>query len=376
MAGAPGVAPRGQRTARTVGERPEPLEEVPEPQVGAVTVGYVAAQMPLLSAPVLADTVADAVDARTVKYLLKAALRRREEEEERKEWEMELARRDEQQRRVTEAMEKARAYLEPGRGSKRKRKKRRKRRLHRSSVPRGGRARRRQRQWLAPGWFSWCFAGLLGIFGIMVGLDQIDSNAARCLAHRRFFQWHVQDWAVPVCGSGPRCSASWRVWTRRILVQSVGFAGDSAPRAVFLSLSGPRCAASWPAWSRSTVMSVFVHLALFFFPSSGPRCFASWPVRKRRTVARGLWFRLQKTAESPQLHFIAGHRHPVRAAEADLHGPDYSADHRVSAVSRSYLLVDVPVMRVVQSLRCRRGEDIRAPTVAARGEIAVRGSDC
>ena len=39
-------------------------------------------------------------------------------------------------------------------------------------------------------------------------------------------------------------------------------------------------------------------------------------------------------------------------------------------------MVDVPVMRAVQSLRCCRGEDIRAPTVAARGEIAARGSHC
>ena len=117
----------------------------PPPQVGAVTVGYVAAPVPFLSSPLL-DAAAEVVDARTVKNLLKAALRRREEEEERKEWETELARRDEQQRRVTESLEKARAALEQGRGSKRKRKKRRKRRLPRSSVPRGGRARRRQRQ--------------------------------------------------------------------------------------------------------------------------------------------------------------------------------------------------------------------------------------
>ena len=116
-----------------------------------------AAPEPFLSSPMLADAAAEAVDARTVKYLLKVALRRREEEEEeeRKEWEMELARRDELQRGVTEALEKARAALEPGWSSKRKRK-RRKRRLPRSSVRRGGRARRRQRQWLASGWFSWC----------------------------------------------------------------------------------------------------------------------------------------------------------------------------------------------------------------------------
>ena len=29
---------------------------------------------------------------------------------------------------------------------------------------------------------------------IMAGLDQNDRYAARCLAHRRFLQWHVQDW--------------------------------------------------------------------------------------------------------------------------------------------------------------------------------------
>ena len=72
---------RGQKTASS-GTRPEPLEEVSEPQVGAVTVRYVAAPVPFLSTPLLADAAAKAVDARTVKYLLKAALRRREEEEE------------------------------------------------------------------------------------------------------------------------------------------------------------------------------------------------------------------------------------------------------------------------------------------------------
>ena len=68
--------PRAQKTARATGARPGVLTE-PEPQGGAVTVGYVA---PFLSSPMLADAAAEAVDARTVKYLLKAALRRREEE--------------------------------------------------------------------------------------------------------------------------------------------------------------------------------------------------------------------------------------------------------------------------------------------------------
>ena len=34
-------------------------------------------------------------------------------------------------------------------------------------------------------------------------------------------------------------------------------------------------------------------------------------------------------------------------------GPDYSADHRDSAVAARFQVVDVPVMRVVQFLRCK-----------------------
>ena len=59
--------------------------EVSEPRVGAVTVGYVAAPVPLLSAPMLADAVADAVDTRTAKYLLRTALKKLDEEETRQE---------------------------------------------------------------------------------------------------------------------------------------------------------------------------------------------------------------------------------------------------------------------------------------------------
>ena len=67
----------------------------------------------------------------------------------------------------------------------------------------------------------------------------------------------------------PRCSvgrpaarsASWLVWTRGTVTSSLvaflaGFAGDSAHRAVLLSLSsGPRCLASWLVWIRRTGVS-------------------------------------------------------------------------------------------------------------------------
>ena len=57
-----------------------------------------------------------------------------------------------------------------------------------------------------------------------------------------------------------RC-ASWPLWTRRTVTSLLvaclaGFAGDSAHRAVLLSLSsGPRCPASWPVWIRRTGVS-------------------------------------------------------------------------------------------------------------------------
>ena len=263
---------RTQKTA-TSGQRPGVLTE-PEPQGGAVTVGHVAAHVPFLSSPMLTDAAAETVDARTVKYPLKAALRRKEGEE-RKEWEMELARRNEQQWRVTEASEKTRAALQPSRGSKRKRKKRRKRRLLRSSVPRGGRARRRQREWLAPGWVflvlcrsRWHLRhhgrhvpeGLLRFwlvvlyslfwssgprFVIRAGMDQKDSHVV-CLHGRQYPCRGAKAFSY-----GPGCSADHRD-SPIALVQDgrcpwyAGRGGYFSPCGGAEASHGPLC--SWTWW--------------------------------------------------------------------------------------------------------------------------------
>ena len=115
-----------ERSARRTTAYGPGLPPEPEPQVRAATVGYVAAPEPLLTAPLLADTAADAVDSRTAKFLLRDALKKLEEEEN---WE---------ERRMANAHLKAMTELVrrvPG-----KRKQRRKNKLSR------GRARRRQRQ--------------------------------------------------------------------------------------------------------------------------------------------------------------------------------------------------------------------------------------
>ena len=72
---------RAQKTASS-GKRPGVLTE-PEAQVGAVTVGYVAAPGPLLCTPLLADTTADGVDTGALAFLTRAALEAQEEEERR-----------------------------------------------------------------------------------------------------------------------------------------------------------------------------------------------------------------------------------------------------------------------------------------------------
>ena len=164
----------------------------------------------------------------------------------------------------------------------------------------------------------------------------------------------------------------------------VGFTGDSAPRAVFLSLSsGPRCAASWPVWIRRTVLlrgaaltadfvcGIWLVLlvttcALYSLLSLAClRCVASWPVWNRRTVMSVLaggavvvqqqirawlvskWS--QKNAGSPQLQFINKVVYiPVEVPRFS-HGPDCLSDQRDPQLLdlvrlQGVLVVDIPVV--------------------------------
>ena len=190
---------RAQTTASS-GKRPGVLTE-PEPQGGAVTVGYVAAPVPTLALSVLAGSAGEAVDDLSLRFLLGRSLAEKKEEEE----EEEKRRKEEFDRQVEELRQASLARARELYGSKRKRKKRRKRRLPRSSVLRGGRARRRQRQWRAfgsPGVVLHCavFPSIVDrpeMPCIMAGMDQKD-----------------------------RCSGLYKA----------GIAGYDAPRAVFPSL--------------------------------------------------------------------------------------------------------------------------------------------
>ena len=77
------VGLRAQKTAKFAGARPGVLKDL-EPEEGAVTVGYVAAPVPLLAVPLLAGAAGEAVDARTLSFLLARSLAEKEEDEERR----------------------------------------------------------------------------------------------------------------------------------------------------------------------------------------------------------------------------------------------------------------------------------------------------
>ena len=285
------AAPRGPKTARAgevehaahygpraqetppPGARPGILAE-PGLQRSDRIVRRSSGEVPLLTAPLLADTAADAVDARTAKYLLRAALEKLEEEEN------------------LEERRKARAHLkamtELVRRVPRKRKKRRKRKLPRSSSHSSlGRARRRLRQWHAR--FDVPLRAVCpsvvvrpAMLGIMAGMDEKDSGP------------------LIVDSGSVMCKAR--------------FAGYDTPRAVF---------------------PLVVALAVY---ARGDSIGAVLGQGDMPVVLSGVFFHqiAQITVEFPQLPFLDKFvQISCRGAEADSHGPDCSSDHRDSPTCSS-----------------------------------------
>ena len=127
-------APRGPKTDRAVeeevrevndalegqkrpppGVRPAPLSEVAGPQA-AVTVGYVAAGVPLLGAPSMASPSAEAIDESTLSFLLAENLARVKEKEEVEELVADL---DRKEQKLLEELVRYRASFKRGdRGSR------------------------------------------------------------------------------------------------------------------------------------------------------------------------------------------------------------------------------------------------------------------
>ena len=196
---------RAPKTASS-GARPGVLEE-PEPQGGTVTDGYVAALAPSVARPALAAPTVDGVDAAALSFLVAQSLAQQEKEkaEEKERAKVQKLKEEKDERSMQRINAKVRddlpltheeheawrrwigiAPASSSSSSVVKRRKRRKKRTPRtSSHSSSRRARRRQRQWHAR-----------------------DAGFPGDVSPRAVF---------PLVADRPRCSASWPVWTRRIL---------------------------------------------------------------------------------------------------------------------------------------------------------------
>ena len=310
------------RRRRPPGLRPGVLQDPGPPLVEAVTVGYVAAGVPLLGAPSLADSSAEVIDGSTLSFLLQRALevKRKEEEEvveaaELVELEEKLAAAEERllevfRRDLDEGTPVARQtwstlsrveqfavrwfMAKDAVGKKRVKRKN------------GGRGR------LARASLGSCSAALHD-----VSFDSLPS-----------FGWFLR----------PLVSGSHVFYS--VLARGVQYVVFSASwfdsgYMLLTSLHGGFC-----------MNFLFLYVVTRILRS----------ILVLLSVARVWWtwcpcFSLQKTADFPQLQFIAGRRFPCRGAEADSNGLD--VQHTIEFPQLLlYMVVDVPVVQVV-FLECR-----------------------
>ena len=238
---------------------------------------------------------------------------------------------------------------------KRRKKKRKRTTPRTSSHSSRGRAHRRQRQWYV---HCWCccfgaphtvfpsFVGRTELPGIIVGMNQKDFFHRAC---RRLRQWHLQGWfcwlfralsSFLLSFTGPGCSASWPVWTRRTALRFLAVACAWLVLQVILHLalyfsllsSGPdvrhHCRYGPDGQLCGEILAVAcARLVLLVFCTS--RCVPPVVLKpKMLGIMAGMnqrdsyvsgcsWFRLQKTGFST---FIVGRRFSCRGAEADSHG--------------------------------------------------------
>ena len=227
-------------------------------------ISCVAALEPLFSAPMLADTAAEAVDAITVHFLLKDALKHLKE-----------GKKMEERRWLAQV--KAMTELSRQLPRKRKRKKRKKRKLPRAPLPRCGRPCAVQRQ-------------VPAVLRVLRASGSV----------------HRQSAGFPCCATETWCPQCYCTEDR--LVPSGTVLGQSrcarvVQRQLLRSLVQKTRGVATGAVLGQGDMPVVILSDAFGLTS-------------------------QKTVDSPQLQSIAGRRHFLSFRKADPHGPDFSADHR------------------------------------------------
>ena len=270
------------------GTRPEPLAEVSEPQGPAATVGYVAARPPLIwwGPKLLADSSAEVIDGRTLRYLLKKNLARKEEEEEEEE-----RRRTQQETSQLQQIGPLAGAASSSRSVRRKRKKRSKKKLPKAPLSRCGRPCALQRQVPAvESALSFrssttcghsCCAAETGTHSVLHSPGAV-LGQGRCA---RVVQRQVRDFMVQKTVLVPQLQfiegRRPPFVPQRQIPMVLPVCGDSAPRAVLL--------------------------------------------RGFQALMRSMICRRAQNCGNSALAVHHGRRHSLRGAEADPHGPDYSA---------------------------------------------------
>ena len=351
----------------------------------SVTVGYVAARVPTLAGHRLTSDD-DGVDGRTVRFLLKQSLA-----EKKKEWEEERRRlvqeSVEQVRTRVDAENAARHAASSSTGKRRKRKKRKKKKL-----PRGffcSLARRRQRQWYV------CKAGFPGdvtlravlpsvvvrpeMLGIMASMNQKDNTTlVDYLGSLVLLVTMHLALCFLLVSPSPGCSASWPVWTTRIIAVA-------CTRLVFMvnmllalcSLpwsAGPGCSSSWPLWTRRTVASRSTCFRIQ--RNAWTSCYMLCVSLRMRLGRISHIFsmkvdprRLHRCTSWTRLCHLQSRRHPCLYADADPHGPDVQNTKEIPHCIDT--VADFPVVRVMLVLRCLCGEDIVLPQLQLAENIVA-----
>ena len=167
---------------------------------------------------------------------------------------------------------------------------RRKKKRKKKKLPRGGRAHRRHRLWhvRAPRTVFPSFGGRPRYLAFWWSRSSLTPPAA--YARLVLLVFHLAVCSI-LSFSGPRCSASWPVWTRRTIMCLAGLAGDDSPRAVFLICLHAQDARHF---GRRPCFRI--------------RLFGSTVDTYVSVQRPGSCLRLQKTVESPQLQSIVGRR--------------------------------------------------------------------
>ena len=151
---------------------------------------------------------------------------------------------------------------------------------------------------------------------------------------------------VPLCSLrltiGPRCSASWLVWTRRTVFHHYG--------AFIVDSGSGMCRAGFRGYALSAVFLPVVVRPEMLATLASMDQRDSYAALVVVTAVVCAWLVFLVT-------MLFGH-HGAHGQGRGL------VDHQIPQFVVT--VADFPVVRVVQILRCRCGEDIRAPTVAAR----------